>query len=262
VSVDHYAGAARRWAEGATIVYGPIAGQLVATSPHPLAGRVVLDAGTGTGVASAALADQGARPVAVDLSFDMLAFGGSGRPPAAVADVTRLPLRAGSVDDTVAAFVYNHLTAPEAGLTEAARVTRRGGAILACVYANSSRSEVRDALDDAARSEGWQAPAWYVDIKRHATPLLGTAHDMARVAWRVGLVEVVADERSVDVGVTEAEQLVAYRVGQAHFAAWLDALGPARALEIRARLAQAIRPIMRPYRPVVVFLSAVVAGRH
>jgi ubiquinone/menaquinone biosynthesis C-methylase UbiE len=208
VSVDRYAGAARRWAQGATIVYRPIADHLLATSPHPLAGRVVLDAGAGTGVASTALTDLGARAVAVDLSVDMLAWDIRRRPPAAVADVTRLPLRDGSVDDTVAAFVYNHLTQPELALAEAARVTRRGGALLACVYANASRRAVRDAIDRAARTEGWHTPDWYIEIKQQATPLLGAAEDMARVAKRAGLGDVHADERPVDVGVTEAEQLV------------------------------------------------------
>jgi SAM-dependent methyltransferase len=258
VSVDHYDGAARRWAEGATIVYGPVAGQLLATSPHPLAGRVVLDAGAGTGVASTALADLGARPVAVDLSVDMLAWAADRRPPGAVADVTRLPLRDGSVDDAVAAFVYNHLTQPGPALAEVARVTRPGGALLACVYANTSRSEVRDAIDQAARAEGWHTPDWYIEIKQQATPLLGTAQDMARIAKQAGLGEVLVDERPVDVGVTEAEQLVDYRLGQAHFAAWLDSLDPDRAEEVRERVVEAIRPIMVPYRPIVVFLSAVI----
>lgn len=258
MSVDRYAGAAGRWAEGATIVYRPIAGQLLATTPHPLAGRVVLDTGAGTGVASTALADLGARPVAVDLSLDMLAWDARRRPPAAVADVTRLPLGDGSVDDTVAAFVYNHLTEPELALGEAARVTRPGGALLACVYANASRSEVRDAIDQAARAEGWHTPDWYIEIKQQATPLLGTAEDMARVAKQAGLVDVHVGERPVDVGVTQAEQLVDYRLGQAHFAGWFDLLDPHRAEEVRDRLVEAIRPIMVPYRPIVVFLSALI----
>ncbi len=258
MTVDHYAGAARRWAEGATIVYGPIAGQLLATSPHSLAGRVVLDAGAGTGVASTALAELGARPVAVDLSIDMLAWDPLRRPPGVVADVTRLPLGDGSVDDTVAAFVYNHLTQPELALAEAARVTRSSGVVLACVYANASHSDVRDAVDEAARAEGWHTPEWYLEFKRHATPLLGTTAGMAQAAEQAGLGHVQVHERAVDVGVTEAGQLVDYRLGQAHFADWLDRLEPDHAERVRARLVEVARPIMVPYRPIVVFLSAVV----
>lgn len=260
MSVDHYASAARRWAEGATIVYGPIAGQLIATSPHPLAGRLVLDVGAGTGVASAALTEVGACPVAADLSYDMLAWRKADRPPAVVADVCALPFARWSVDDTVAAFVLNHLITPAAGIGEIARVTRPGGAVIACVYANSSRSEVRDAIDAAAQQQGWRVPDWYIEIKRVATPLLGTAEDMGRAAKRAGLVDVVVDERPVDVGVTEAEQLVDYRLGQAHFATWLDQLGPAQADEVHGHLVEAIRPIMAPYRPIVVFLAAMAPG--
>jgi SAM-dependent methyltransferase len=259
VSVDHYAGAARRWAEGASLVYGPIARQLIAASPHPLRGRIVLDVGAGTGVASTALADAGARPVATDLSFDMLAWQASQRPPALVADICRLSFRDKSVDDTVAAFVLNHLVEPGAGLAELIRVTRPGGALLAGVYSNASRSSVRDTIDLTAQQEGWHVPRWYTDIKQAAVPLLGTPEEMERVAKAAGLVDITVDERPVDVGITEPEQLVDYRLGQAHYSAWLDQLGPRRARLVRSRLVDAIRPIMAPYRPIVVFLAAVTA---
>ncbi|HWC34866.1 MAG TPA: methyltransferase domain-containing protein [Mycobacteriales bacterium] len=256
MTIDHYAGAARRWAEGATIVYRPIAHRLLDTSPHRLTGRAVLDAGAGTGVVSAALTELGARPIALDLSVDMLAWGADHRPPAVAGDVTRLPLRSDAVDDTVAAFVFNHLTEPHLALAEAGRVTRPGGGVLACVYANSSRSEVRDALDEAARGEGWRVPDWYVRLKQTATPLLGDPHRMAATADRAGLADVIATEEVLDVGVEEPEQLVDYRLGQAQFAAWLDELGPRRAEQARDRLVEVVRPIMRPYRPTVVFLVA------
>ena len=261
MSDDHYAGAALGWAHGATIVYAPIARELTATTPHPLAGRTVLDVGAGTGVAGAALEDAGALPVALDLSHDMLASEAGRRPPSAVADVYRLPLRDAAVGDSVAAFVFNHLVEPVAGLAETARVTRPGGALLACVYANTSRSEVRDAIDDAAQREGWRLPDWYLELKRAATPLLGTAEGMARAASRAGLVNIIVDERVVDIGVTEPEQLVDYRLGQAQYSVWLDEVDQGRAQAIRSRLVEAIRPMMRPYRPIVVFLSAIVPTR-
>ncbi len=255
---DHYAGAADRWAHGATLVYGPIARLLVDTSPHHLIGRVVLDVGAGTGVGSVALAALGARPVAADLSVDMLAWEAAKRPPAVVADVRALPFGDRSMNDAVAAFVLNHLTEPAAGFAGLMRVTRPGGALLACVYANANRSEVRDTIDRLAAQEGWQVPGWYVEVKRHATPLLGTGEDMERAAKQAGLGDIVVTEHPVDVGVTDPEQLVDYRLGQAHFAGWLDQVGPDRAEEIRARIVVAIGPIMRPYQPIVVFLSGLV----
>lgn len=258
--VDHYAGAARGWAEGATLVYGPIVARLVAMAPHHLAGRTVLDLGAGTGVADRALQGAGARSIAVDLSAEMLAWEAPARPPAFVADVRRLPVADGQVDDVLGAFVYNHLTDPVRGLAEAARVTRSGGAVLACVYATASRSEVRDLLDEAARREGWAPPDWYAALKQDAVPLLGTAAHMAGAAAEAGLEVVVAEERDVDVGVTTPEQLVDYRLGQAHFAAWVAAMDERRATEVRAMLADHIRPVMRPYEPRVVFLAALVPG--
>lgn len=256
---DHYAGAADGWAHGATIVYGPIAQQLVATSPHSLTGRVVLDEGAGTGVASRALSQAGANPIAIDLSMDMLGWNAGNRPPAAMADVCRLPLLSNAVHDVVSAFVLNHLTQPENALAEAARVTKPGGSVLACVYSTASKSEVRDAIDASAQEKGWQIPEWYLQLKATAVPLLGTAEDMARVAKQAGLVDVQVDEREVDVGVTQPEQLVDYRLGQAQFAQWLDGLGAAKTRVLRDGLVETIRPIMRPYEPVVVFLAAAVA---
>jgi SAM-dependent methyltransferase len=91
----------------------------------------VLEAGAGTGAASKALAARRARPIAMDLSYGMLAWSATARPPSAVADIRAVPLAADSVDDAGGAFVLNHLTDPGAGLAELARVTRPAGAGLA-----------------------------------------------------------------------------------------------------------------------------------
>ncbi len=192
----------------------------------------------------------------MDLSFDMLAWNARARPPCAVADIRALPISAGSVDDAVAAFVLNHLAEPSAGLTELIRVTRRGGAVLAAVFSTASRSQARDRVDAVAREGGWQVPDWYADLKTTTVPILGTAAAMGAAAHAAGLADVVVDERPVDVGVTEPEQLVSYRLGQPLFASWLDRIGPRRATDIAYHAADAIRPIMQPYQPIVVFLAA------
>lgn len=74
VTGDVYRDAAEGWATGASLVYGPLAQGLVTSSPLPLEGRVVLDVGAGTGVASERYAR---RPwsIATDLSHSRLAFG-------------------------------------------------------------------------------------------------------------------------------------------------------------------------------------------
>ncbi|HUO49728.1 MAG TPA: class I SAM-dependent methyltransferase [Acidimicrobiales bacterium] len=260
MTVDHYSGAGRRWAEGAALVYGPLSELLVAGSPHALAGRTVLDVGAGTGLAGAALIVEGARPLSCDLSFDMLAHEAGRRPPAAVADVRALPFGDDSVDDVVAAFVLNHLVAPAGALAELVRVVRPGGAVLACVYANANHSPVRDLVDDTARAQGWTAPGWYTALKAEATPVLGTATAMAAAAGAAGLGDLDVEERAVDVGVVAPEQLVDYRLGQAHYSAWMASLRPREAERVRRRAVEAVAPVMVPYRPVVVFLRAVVPG--
>jgi SAM-dependent methyltransferase len=256
MTADPYARSGRRWALGAELVYGPIAAELVAMSPHPLAGRTVLDAGAGTGAASSALGARQARVIAVDRSADMLAWDAAARPPGAVADIRALPLADGSVDDSVAAFVLNHLTDPGSGLAEFARVTRPGGAILATVFSNDSRSEARDRIDAVALAVGWQVPGWYAELKAAAVPILGSPTGMVSAARAAGLADVRVEERPVDVGVTEPEQLVRYRLGHPIFACWLDAIGAAPAAALAADAERAIRDDTPPYRPVVVFLSA------
>jgi SAM-dependent methyltransferase len=256
---DAYAGAAHRWATGASLVYGPIAEELVDRAPADWAGwrgRRVLDLGAGTGLVSRSLTLRGARPVAADLSWTMLTWQRRARPPAAVADVRSLPLACGAVDATVAAFVLNHLVDPTPAFDEVVRVTAPGGAVLACVYGTANRHDARDRIDATATRHGWRAPAWYVEMKQRAVPVLGDASAMAAAARSAGLCGVRVDETPVAVGVDEPEQLVDYRLGQAHFTDWLDTLGSSRAAAVRDACVAAASPVMSPYRPTVVFLSA------
>jgi SAM-dependent methyltransferase len=260
VPADHYARSGERWALGAELVYGPIAAELVGSSPHSLAGRIVLDAGAGTGAASAALQRCRARTLAVDLSAGMLAWHAASRPPCAVADIRALPLAARSVDDAVAAFVLNHLTDPGAGLAELARVTRSAGAVLAAVFGNDSHSDARDRIDAAALAAGWQVPAWYRQMKALAAPILGTPAAMAAAARAAGLAAVHAEERDIDVGVTQPRQLVRYRLSNPIFANWLDVIGPLRTRAFAQQAEEAVGSAMAPFRPSVIFLRAHMPG--
>jgi ubiquinone/menaquinone biosynthesis C-methylase UbiE len=260
VTAAAYGAAAERWAAGASQVYAPVVAELVAASPRPLTGHVVLDVGAGTGVATEPLSRRGARIVAADLSPGMLAWRREQRPPAVAADVRALPFGDRAVDDVVAAFVLNHVTDPERGLAELQRVTAPGGVLLAAVFAADFTSPLRERIDAVAADAGWRTPAWYAHMKEDAVPLLGSAGAMAETAAAAGLADVVATERAVDVGVDRAEQLVAYRLGQAPFSVWLDAIGPGRAEEVRQAAVAAVAPDMSPYRPRVVFLVARVSG--
>jgi ubiquinone/menaquinone biosynthesis C-methylase UbiE len=258
VSTDAYAASATAWAQGATLVYAPLARALVGASPHRLAGRVVLDVGAGTGVGSDALHAAGARIVATDLSVGMLDHDRPARPPSFVADVLALALRDGAVDDSFAAFVLNHLSEPVAGLGELGRVTRPGGAVLAAVFSTESGHPARDRIDECAARFGYEPPDWYLEMKAHNIPLLGSAERMREAASQAGLVDIDVDERPVEVGVTRADQLVAYRFGMANYTPFLTSLPPeARADLVDAAVAAVGEP-MEPYRPIVVSLVATV----
>jgi SAM-dependent methyltransferase len=256
---DHYAGAAQGWASGAARVYAPLAAELVAAAPHPLGGRRVLDAGAGTGLASCALLRAGARPVALDLSLEMLRWRRDQRPPAVAGELSRAPLGSGSVDDAVAAFVLNHLPEPLPALRELARVVRPGGAVLATVYANSFVSPLRDRVDEIMFGYGFTFPQWYRDLRQTWAPQLGSEELMAAAARAAGLARVQVVEYLADIGLDRAEDLVDYRLGQAHAVGWVAGLSPARRAGVRAAAVAAVEPMMRTFRPGVVRLVAVVS---
>jgi ubiquinone/menaquinone biosynthesis C-methylase UbiE len=261
VNQDHYHGAAMGWAQGATLLYAPIAALLIARTPISLTGTRALDVGAGTGVCEAPLRTAGTSTViAADLSYDMLAWERPARPPAVVADVMRLPFPSEVFDVAIASFVLNHLIDPVGGLRELARVARPGGAVLATVYANSSHSENRDTVDEIARAHGWVPPKWYKDLKATATPLLGASTPMSAAAAAAALIDIEVDEEPVDVGLTEPQALVDYRFGQAHFAEWLAELSLDDRANVRAAAIRAIESAMEPYRPRVVFLTARIAA--
>jgi len=130
-----------------------------------------------------ALADLGARPVAVDLSVDMLVWDARRRPPAAVADVTRPPAgRPGR--STTPSPRSSTTTSLNPSSPWAKRPGHAPGRRSPRLRVRQTRraAKVRDAIDEAARAEGWHTPDWYIEIKQHATLLLGTAEDMTRVA--------------------------------------------------------------------------------
>jgi ubiquinone/menaquinone biosynthesis C-methylase UbiE len=257
---DHYAGVAAGWACSAALVYRPLAEDLVAAAPHPLTGLLALDAGAGTGLVSSALIAAGARPIAVDLSLDMLRWRRDDRPPAAVSQVTRIGLRSDAVDAAFAGFVLNHLPDPVAALRELARVTRPGGAVLATVPANSSASAVRDRVDEVAIAHGFRWPEWSLQLRQEWAPRLGTESTMAAAARAAGLEAVAATEYTAELGLDRAEDLVDYRYRQAHCREWISGLTVEQRTELRATAIAAIRPIMEPYRPRVVRLLATAPG--
>ena len=219
-----YSATGSAWQRGPGPIYDRLAAELVARAPESLDGRRVLDVGAGTGAASRALMVAGARDVvAVDAAVGMLAYVAADRPPAAAGDARALPFADRSFDAAVAAFSLNHLTDPATGLREMARVTRRGGALLAANYGTDDTHPVKAAVEAALARRGWTPDAWYYEVRDEAAPRLATVEDTIAVGAAAGL-DVEAELVHVPFGDLATEDLVAWRLGMAHHAPFVEAL--------------------------------------
>ena len=255
--VTAYDGLASAWSSGAIHVYGPLARALVAAAPDPLDGRLVLDAGSGTGAVAEAAAAGGARVVTADLTVGMIAYQRGQHRPGAVADVFGLPFAGGAFDGALAGFVLNHL-APAPALAELARVVRPGGAVLASTWSGGRPDPVKEAIDAVIASRGWVPPAWYQVMKNEVEPISGSPGALAAAAESVGLTEVVATVSRVDLGLRDTRSVVDYRLAMPHIAPWVATLdGPARVGLIRSALAAVAGEVtpLEPWRPEVIFLA-------
>lgn len=243
-----YSATVGAWSAGPGRIYDRLAEVLVAASPVRLAGARVIDAGAGAGAAGrAALAAGASAVVAVDVAVGMLA-GPAGRTTPVAGDLVALPFTAGAFDAAVAAFSLNHLPDPAAGLREMARVTRRGGAVLATSYALDDAHPVKAAVEGALAARGWRPDPWYVAVRDRATAALATeAHGRAAAA-AAGLdaaVEVVHE----DFADLDAHDLVEWRLGLAQHAPFVAGLSPparaAVAADARRRMGEAVPCLVR-----------------
>lgn len=244
-----YSATAASWQRGPARVYDRLAEVLLARSPVPVGGGRVLDVGAGTGAATrAALAAGATAVIAIDSAVGMLAHDASRRAPAVAGDALALPFAAATFDAAVAAFSLNHLTDPAGGLREMARVTRRGGALLASSYAADDDHPVKVAVEAALAAHGWKPDGWYATMRTEAASLLATANACAAAAGAAGL-EAVVEPVRVAFPELEARDLVAWRLGMAQHAPFLGRLPRAEqdavAVEALARLGDAPPPLVR-----------------
>lgn len=221
-----YSATGGAWERGPARVYDALAEVLIAHAPGDLAGGRVLDIGAGTGAASRAARAAGATEVvAVDAALGMLAHNASARPPAVVGDALDLPFARSVFDAAVAAFSLNHLTSPAAGFREMARVTRRGGALLAATYADDDTHPVKDAVNGALAARGWAPEPWYAALQADAIPLLATPEGCVAAAGAAGI-EARAESVRVTLADLDAPDLVAWRLGMAQHAPFVARLPP------------------------------------
>ncbi len=249
-----YDAAADDWADGPGSMYAPLARALVAAAPVPSVGRLVLDLGAGVGVAGQAALAAGARQVvAVDLSEGMLRRGGAGGRPVA-ADAVALPFRDGSFDLVLAAFCLNHLGSLAAGLTEARRV---GAAIAASMFAPGWTHPAKDAVDEAVRSFGYQAPAWHTALAPGSRA--GDPKVLARCAAAAGFTLVQVRTTAVPTGLATPAELVSWRLGMAHVAPFMRSLDAPSRAAVRRAAEQAVTAAAGD-RPLVVSMVVLTAS--
>lgn len=231
-----YSATGAAWQQGPARVYDRLAAALVAATPVNLAGRTVLDVGSGTGAASRAITAAGGRPVAVDLALGMLSAIPPARPPCAAADARRLPFPHASVGGLVAAFSLNHVPDPDQALREARRVVRAGGPVLASAYSADDEHPAKAAVERAASEFGWRPEPWMVDLRATSLSMLATVEDAAAVAGRAGMPDATVTKVEVAFDDLSPADLVAWRCGLAQLAPFVGGLDDAarRALVERA----------------------------
>jgi ubiquinone/menaquinone biosynthesis C-methylase UbiE len=113
--------------------------------------RRLLDVGAGTGAVAPALrrAAPMATVVALDASTEMLrAAPANARTVAVRADAQLLPIRTGTMDAVLLAFVLFHLAEPALGMNEAAGVLRPGGRVGTVTWAREVASRADDVWQE------------------------------------------------------------------------------------------------------------------
>lgn len=244
------------WAGGPGLVYDRLAAALVPASPVAITGARVIDIGAGSGAASRAVVAGGGRPVAVDLSLDMLSHRPGACTPAVLGDARRLPFADGGFDVAVAAFVLSHVPDPVRVLAEAGRVVRGGGAVLASSFSSASSHPAKAQVDEVATRWGWRPPPWYRQFKSELEPRVGHAAALVALAADAGLHDVVVQELVVDTGVCSADAMVAWRLGMAHLAPFVASLNQVDRASLIAEARTEMGPEPQPLRPVVLMLSS------
>jgi ubiquinone/menaquinone biosynthesis C-methylase UbiE len=161
---------AAAWGADASPLYEPLAVSLVHGSPIDLAGKLVLDLGSGTGTVAQALVANGAELVVADCSLGMVLHGRQRGWTASVVDALALPFRDGCFDAVIAGFLLNHV-APALALTEMARAVGHGGVVVASTRASTPSDPVKQGMGDVLDSWGWRPPAWYETMRAR-----GAAH--------------------------------------------------------------------------------------
>jgi ubiquinone/menaquinone biosynthesis C-methylase UbiE len=242
------------WSDGPATVYRALAEPILAAAGD-VSGARVLDVGTGSGVLADELVRRGAEVLGADLSFGMLRRDAALRPPAVVADVLALPVRAGSVDLVTASFVLNHLDVPAAGIREIAAALRPGGRLLATTFEGEAPHPAKPVLEAVAVRHGFVPPAWYASVKGGLMPLLATCELFEQAARDAGLSRVRTERVPVNLELS-VPQLVSWRLGMAHTAPFVAGLSEEQRRALVADAEEAVAAVAEPVQMAVLLLDA------
>jgi hypothetical protein len=248
-----YDAAAGNWADGPGQMYARLAEALVAAAPVPLTGRLVLDLGTGDGVAGRAALAAGARHVVgADLSLGMLRRTSPALCPV-VADAVALPFRDRRFDLVLAAFCLNHLGSLAAGLAEARRV---GGALAASTFAPGWTHPAKDAVDHVLRASGYRPPDWYAALSPGSRASDPDA--LAAAATAAGFSRVQVRTTGVRTELSAPADLASWRLGMAHVAPFLRSLDPSARAAVYAAAEHAVAalPAIGPLTVSMLIITA------
>lgn len=157
-----------------------------------LAGRTVVDLGCGGGLLAKPLADAGARVFGCDLSLASVAQAREHvRGLFVNADALRTPLANDCAEIVLLADFLEHVEHPIDALREAARLVRAGGV----VFVNTLNRTYRSRMLAVRVAEGVRL----VPRGTHDARLFVRPDDLARAAWRAGLVLEALQGESLNV---------------------------------------------------------------
>jgi ubiquinone/menaquinone biosynthesis C-methylase UbiE len=195
-----------------------------------LDGKLVLDAGAGTGIATRQLAARGARTVAFDLAEQMLrrALARSPGSCCLLADGSAMPFRDGSFDFVCFAQSW-HWFDPAAAAHESARVLRPGGYWAA--WWNQA----------SAQGQDWFAA--YQDTLESACPDYRRNHDRDQDWSREAIAETGLFEPGALITVPWTRVLrVELWLTEDRSKSYVGALDPGARVKLLAQIAEIIRP--------------------